>query len=84
MARESIRDEIKQLTRRFLNRGGEIEIVPRVQVLGVNQAWMKPYGWDYLPWSLMGVADYGHFLSSNNSAKVGEGCYVTYSTPTEE
>jgi hypothetical protein len=64
--------------------GGVIEILPEVQVLGMNHSWMKPYGWDYLPWCLMGVAEYGHFLNSNNSVSVGEGCYITYATPTEE
>ena len=84
MIKERLRKAIAQQTQEYLDAGGVIEAVSSRSVLPYHYAWMEKYGWDYMPWGLMGVAEYGHFLASGNSFAIGQGCYMTYAAPTEE
>ena len=84
MQKHELRKQIRVLTKLYLRRGNQIEVIASRPVLPHNHMWMAKYGWDYMPWSLVGVASYGEFLVSDNASRIGQGCYMTFSKPTEE
>ena len=84
MPKDDLRKEIQVLTEKYLMEGNQVDVIPSRLVLPHNHRWMADYGWDYMPWELMGVASYGQFLASDNAVSLGEGCYMSYSKPTED
>ena len=78
-----LREEIKQLTDRYLSEGGLIEVLPTKRVLPKTMKWAKEYGWDYTPWALLGAST-GMFLYSDNARPLGNGSHISMPVKIED
>ena len=79
MSKEALREEIRNLTERYLLGGGAIEVLPPRRFLTSSCKWMEKYGWDYLPW---------HYVQDDSALGytywLGDGGYITKPQHLEE
>jgi hypothetical protein len=72
MIKERLRKAIARQTQEYLDAGGMIKQVPRVIFCPANMHWARKRGWDYMPWTQLGGAD---FFAGKKA--LCEGCYET-------
>lgn len=78
MSKETLRKAIQRHTKEFLDRGGVIEVIPRVIFCPAHMGWARKRGWDYTPWNVLGgMGGMGDGVSIFEVQNLGEGCYLT-------
>ena len=81
MSKETLRKAIKRHTKEFLDRGGVIEVIPRVIFCPTSMDWARKRGMDYTPWNYLGGLGYGHYVQ--DVVNLEEGCFMTKPAPFE-
>jgi hypothetical protein len=81
MSKETLRKAIQRHTKEFLDRGGVIEVIPRVIFCPTSMDWARKRGMDYTPWNYLGGLGYGHYVQ--DVVNLEEGCFMTKPAPFE-
>lgn len=79
MSKDSLRQQIAEQTKEFLDEGGDIEKVPRITFCPASMDWARKRGQDFMPWTLHGDQD---FFAGKDF--LGDGCYMTKPAKEEE
>ena len=81
MSKETLRKAIQRHTKEFLDRGGVIEVIPRVIFCPAHMGWARKRGFDWTPWNQKGSL--GDQVNVFEVQQIGEGCYLTNRAPFE-